>query len=53
MTQRRVPAAGAMIMLSYGVSRGLDVDSLCGLIGLAPHQLTDPMRSTIAAYLSR
>jgi AraC-like DNA-binding protein len=44
MTQRMVPAAGAMIMLSYGVSRGLEVDALCGLIGYAPHQLTDPLR---------
>ena len=44
MTRRMVPASGSMIMLNYGVSRGLDIDALCTLLGYAPHQLTDPTR---------
>jgi AraC-like DNA-binding protein len=39
-----VPAVGAMILLSYGVSRGVPLDVLCSVIGCAPHQLTDPQR---------
>jgi len=42
MTGRMVVAAGPNILLSYGISRGLDVDELCAAIGCAPHQLTDP-----------
>lgn len=41
---RMVPASGPMIMLSFGLSRGLDMDELCGAIGFSPSQLTDPMR---------
>jgi AraC-like DNA-binding protein len=41
---RFVPAAGPMILLSFGVSRGVELDTLCAGIELAPHQLTDPMR---------
>jgi Arabinose-binding domain of AraC transcription regulator, N-term len=44
MTQRMVPASGPMLLLGYGVSRGLSLDTLCGLIDYAPHQLADPSR---------
>lgn len=41
---RMVTAVGPMILLNYGVSRGLDADELCATAGWAPHQLTDPRR---------
>lgn len=44
MTQRMVPASGPMLLLGFGVSRGLSLDKLCGLIDYAPHQLSDPSR---------
>jgi hypothetical protein len=33
-----------MLLLGFGVSRGLRLDTLCSLIDYAPHQLSDPAR---------